>query len=193
MRFKLRTITKVAILSSLACIIMFFEFPLPFIPTFLKIDFSEIPSILAAFSLGPLSAAAVELLKNLIHLLKTDTAGIGEMANFLVGCSYVVTAGIIYKFFKNRKGAYISLIISTLVMVIFASLLNYYVLLPLYAAVLHYPTQEVVGLGTAVNKNIVDVKTFIALAIAPFNAIKGIIVSIITLLVYKKLSPILHK
>jgi riboflavin transporter FmnP len=193
MKIEVKTLTKVAILASLAFIIMLFEFPLPFMPTFLKLDFSEVPALFAAFSMGPMSAAAVELIKNLLHLFKTSTSGIGEMANFLVGISYVITAGVIYKFLKNRKGALIALSVSTIVMVIFASLLNYFVLLPLYAKVLNFPTDAVVSMGTAVNNRIVDVKTFISLAIAPFNAVKGIIVSIIVAILYKKLSPILHK
>ncbi|RCX16290.1 riboflavin transporter FmnP [Anaerobacterium chartisolvens] len=192
-RYATAYITKIAILSAMAAVLMFLEFPIPFMPPFLKMDLSEIPVLLAAFSLGPASAVIIELIKNLIHVLTTQTAGIGELANFLVGIAFAVPAGIIYKRFMNRKGAGIALSVGSLSMVLFASVFNYFVLLPLYAAVLNFPIDAVVGLGRSVNGYIVDVKTFIAFGIAPFNLIKGIMVSIIVALVYKKLSPLLHK
>lgn len=192
MKVSLNTLVKVAIMSALSFIIMFFELPLPFFPAFLKIDFSDIPAILMTFSLGPIYGVLVELIKNLLHLFRTQTAGIGELANFLVGISYVIPAGIIYRLLKNKKGAYMALAAGTVSMVIFASLFNYFFLLPLYAKVLHFPTEAVVAMGTEANKFIVDVKTFIAFAIAPFNAIKGIVVSIVVALVYKRVSPLIH-
>jgi riboflavin transporter len=194
MKISVNKMVKIGVLSSLAFVIMWFEIPIPFMPAFLKIDFSEVPALLAAFSLGPISAVFVELIKNILHLiLRNDTSGIGELANFLVGAAFVVPAGLIYKSGKNKKVAIISLVTSTISMVIFASLFNYFILLPLYATVLHFPTGAVVGMGTSANKMIIDVKTLIAIAIAPFNLLKGIIVSFIVVIIYKKLSPILHK
>lgn len=194
MKISVNKMVKIGILSSLAFIIMFFEIPIPFMPTFLQIDFSEVPVLLASFALGPISAIFVELIKNILHLLlRNQTSGIGEMANFLVGIAFVVPAGLIYKKGKNKKTALSSLTVGTISMVIFASIFNYFVLLPLYASVLHFPTVAVVGMGTSANHMIVDVKTLIAFAIAPFNLLKGIIVSIIVIAIYKKLSPILHK
>lgn len=192
-RTKTSFITKVAILSSIAYILMLIEFPIPFMPPFLKIDFSEIPVLISAFALGPLSGVVVELIKNLIHLFMTQSAGIGEMANFFVGVSYILPAGLIYKYIKNKKGAVIGVISGTLVMVGFASIFNYFVFLPLYASLFKLPMDAIIQLGNNVNKNVVDVKTLIAFGIVPFNLIKGIIVSLIVLLIYKPLSPILHK
>lgn len=193
MNFSVNKLTKIAILSALAFIIMLFEFPLPFMPVFLKIDLSEVPVLLAAFSMGPVSAVLVELLKNLLHLFKTTTSGIGELANFLVGVAYVLPAAIIYKYNKTKKGALIALAVSTISLVVFSSAFNYFVLLPLYAKVLNFPIVAIVQMGSEANKYIVDIGTFIAYAIAPFNAIKGIVISVVVLLIYKKLSPILHK
>lgn len=192
MKISLNTIVKVGILSALAAIIAVFEFMLPLLPPFLKLDFSEIPALLAAFSLGPASAALVELIKNLLHLFTTQTMGIGELANFLVGISYVIPVGIIYKYNKSRKGALTGLTAGTASMVAFASIFNYFILLPLYAKVLGFPTDAVVKMGTEINKHIVDVKTLIALGIVPFNLVKGVIISILVLLIYKRVSPILH-
>lgn len=186
-------ITRIAILSAMATIIMYFEFLVPFIPPFLKIDFSEVIVLLAALALGPISAVIIELIKNLFHLFSTQSAGIGELANFLIGISFVVPAAIVYKKMKNKKGALLSLSIGTLSMTVFASIFNYFILLPLYAMVLHYPTEAVVQLGTSVNKNITDIKSLIALGIVPFNLLKGIIVSVLVMVIYKKVSPLLHK
>lgn len=186
-------ITRIAILSAMATIIMYFEFLIPFIPPFLKIDFSEVIVLLAALALGPISAVIIELIKNLFHLFSTQSAGIGELANFLIGISFVVPAAIVYKKMKNKKGALLSLSIGTLSMTVFASIFNYFILLPLYAMVLHYPTEAVVQLGTSVNKNITDIKSLIALGIVPFNLLKGIIVSVLVMVIYKKVSPLLHK
>ncbi len=185
-------IARIAILSALATVIMFFEFPLPLFPVFLKIDFSEIPALLAAFALGPWSAVMIELIKNLIHLPMSSTMGIGEVANFLVGSIFVIPVGLIYKRMKNKGGAVIALGTGILSMAVFASLLNYFALIPLYAAVLNFPVDAVVGMGTQANENIVGIKSLIAFGILPFNLIKGVVVSLIVTLMYKKLSPLLH-
>lgn len=185
-------ITRIAILSALAFVIMFAEFPIPLFPVFLHIDFSDIPALLAAFALGPWSGAMVELIKNLIHLMITKTVGIGELANFIVGAAYVIPAGYVYKAMKNKKGALYGLIAGTVSMGIVASIFNYFVLLPLYATVLHFPIDAIVGMGTEANGAIVSVKSLVAYGILPFNLIKGIVVSIVVLLIYKKLSPLLH-
>jgi riboflavin transporter len=192
MKISINTIVKVGILSALAAIIAVFEFMLPLLPPFLKLDFSEIPALLAAFSLGPASAVLIELIKNILHLFSTQTVGIGELANFLVGISYVIPVGIIYKLDKSRKGALTALTAGTASMIIFSSIFNYFILLPLYAKVLHFPTDAVVKMGTAIDKYIVDVKSLIALGIVPFNLIKGVVISTIVILIYKRLSPILH-
>lgn len=186
-------LTKVAILSALAFVIMMFEFPLPFIPAFLTIDLSEVPVLLGSFALGPLSAVLIELIKNVIHLSVTKTYGIGELANFLVGISFAVPAGLIYRKMKNKKGAVLSLSVGTLTMVAFASVLNYYVLVPLYGLVLKFPVEAIVGIGAEANKNITNLRMFIAYGIVPFNLIKGVVVSFVVILVYKKLSPLLHR
>ncbi|HEX3027780.1 MAG TPA: ECF transporter S component [Clostridia bacterium] len=186
-------ITKVGILSALSFLIMFaLEFPIPFMPPFLKIDFSEIPAMLAAFALGPIAAVIVELIKNLIHLTISSTTGIGELSNFLVGIAYLVPAGVIYKRIKSKKGAVISLIVGSISMAFFAAVLNYLLFIPLYGIVLNFPVNAVVGMGTEVNSLIVDLKTLIVFGIVPFNLIKSIIISALVLIMYKRLSPILH-
>lgn len=184
--------TRVAILASAATILMLLEVPVIFMPPFLKMDFSDIPAIIGAFALGPLAGWLIVLLKNILHVSYTQTAGIGEMANFLVGTGFVVPAALLYCNSKNRKGAIVSLIAGTLSMTLVAAAVNYWILIPLYQTALHLPLEAIVSMGKAANPLIIDLKTFIVFAIVPFNLCKGVIVSVITLLVYKKLSPILH-
>ena len=138
---------KISIMAALSFLIMLIEFPLPFMPPFLKLDFSEIPALLIAFSMGPLGAVMVELIKNLLHLLKTTSAGIGELANFIVGAFLVVPVGLVYKWNKTKKGAYIALAVGLVSMTVFSSIFNYLVLLPLYAKVLGFPTDAVVAIS----------------------------------------------
>ncbi|QCX33939.1 ECF transporter S component [Caloramator sp. E03] len=191
---KISSLIKISVLSAMAFILMFLEFPLPMFPDFLKIDISDIPALFAAFSIGPFAGVLVEFIKNLLHLIvKNSTAGIGEFANFIVGFAMVFTAGVIYKKNKTKKGAVFSLICGTVAMAIIASLGNYFIFLPLYEKVLMFPIKAVVGIASKVNKNVKDINTLIIYSILPFNILKGIIVSLITLLVYKKVSPILHK
>lgn len=193
MKFEVKDTVKIAIMAALSFLIMLIEFPLPFMPPFLKLDFSEIPALLIAFSMGPLGAVMVELIKNLLHLLKTSSAGIGELANFAVGVFLVVPVGLVYKWNKSKKGAYIALAAGVISMTIFASIFNYLVLLPLYATVLGFPTEAIVAMGGEINGLIVDIRTLIAFGIAPFNFIKGVIIAFVVAVIYKRLSPILHK
>lgn len=184
-------LTKVAMLSAIATLLMYFEVPVPLMPVFLKLDASELPAVLAAFALGPVGGIWVELLKNILHLLHTQTMGIGEIANFFVGAAFVAPAGMLYKRSATAKGALLALTVGTMTMAVAASLLNYYVLLPLYQMALHFPTDQIVALGSAANPNVVDLTTLIAWAIAPFNLLKGSLVSLLTLAVYRKVAPVL--
>lgn len=186
-----RYIAKIGILSAIAVILMFFEVPLPMMPSFLKLDASELPAIIGAFVLGPMAGIGIEFIKNLLHVASTQTMGIGEIANFLVGAAFILPAGYLYQKYKSQRGAIISLTIGTFSMMLVASLLNYFILLPLYQAVLHFPLEQIINMGTVANPNIIDLKSFITMAIAPFNLIKGVVISVFTLLIYKKILPVL--
>lgn len=191
---KLNIMTKTAILSVIGFLIMFIEVPIPIFPAFLKIDVSDLPALIGAFALGPVAGIVIELLKNILHgIFNGQTAFIGELANFLVGAIFVGVAGLIYKRKKTRMNALIGLAAGTVIMSIVASILNYFVILPLYEAVLHYPISAVVGMGSAINPSIKNLNTLIVFAILPFNLIKGVVASVITMAVYKAVSPLIHK
>lgn len=192
---KLSVIIKISILSAMAFIIYLFEFPLPIFPAFLKIDLSDIPAMLGGFALGPVAGILIELIKNILNIVikGSGSAGIGELANFIVGSAYVITSGALYKHSKSKKNAAVSLTAGVLVMTLVASVANYYVFLPLYETVLHFPIEAMVQEGAKVNGLVKDFNSFVVYSILPFNLLKGFVVSMITFLAYKKLSPILHK
>ncbi|APC38807.1 ECF transporter S component [Clostridium estertheticum] len=191
---KLIKMIKITLLSVMAFLLMYIELPIPIFPDFLKIDISDLPALLGAFALGPIAGVLIELFKNILHgFLASKTAFVGEFANFLVGSVLILVSGYIYKLRKNKSGAIIGLLVGTIVMSVFAAILNYFVVLPLYETVLGFPITAVVAMGSKINHNITDLNSFIIWMIIPFNIFKGIVLSVMTLALYKSVSPILHK
>lgn len=188
-----KMITQIGMLGAIATVLMLFEIPLPFAPSFYEIDFSEVPVLIGCFSMGPLAGAMIELVKIILNFVinGTMTAGVGEVANFIIGCSLCVPAGIIYKKNKTKKGAMVGLIAGTLFMTVLGCFVNAYILLPTYAVAFQIPIDGLIEMGAAVNGNINSLFTFVMFAIVPFNLLKGVLDSIIVMAVYKKISPIL--
>ena len=191
-RAGVRTIVQAGMLGAIAVVLMLFEIPLPFAPSFYEIDFSEVPVLIGTFAMGPVAGASIELVKILLNFIinGTTTAGVGEMANFLIGCALVVPAGIIYRRKRTRTGAIIGMATGTVFMTLIGCLLNAYVLLPAYATAFQMPIDALVAMGTAVNGSINSMLTFVVFAVAPFNLLKGVLVSLIVFLIYKKISPV---
>lgn len=190
-----KNMVKISVLGVISVLLMFFDVSSWFAPPFLKIDIADLPSLIGAFAMGPMAGVLVQLLKNVLNLLVEGsiTGGIGELSNFLVGSTFVYVAGLIYYRKKDFKNAVVGLIVGVVAMTVFASISNYFVVFPLYAKVFGWPLEKLVGMGSAVNKLVVDYKTLILFAVVPFNLLKGIVVSAVTLLLYKKVSPILRK
>ncbi|MBE6612416.1 MAG: ECF transporter S component [Ruminococcaceae bacterium] len=192
--FTVRNMTKIAILTAISAIIMLFEFPLPFAPSFYELDLSEAVILMGGFAMGPLAAAIMELLKNLLNLLLngTITAGVGELANFAMGCALVVPASLIYKNKKSFQGAVIGLLVGILSLVAVGCVLNYFVMIPAYVALAHFPLEAILQMGADANSRVNSLATLVIFAVAPFNLVKGVLCSLINLLLYKRLSKILH-
>lgn len=170
---------KVALMASISVILMYFEFPIfPAFP-WLKIDASDLPALIGSFAFGPLTGVIIEALKNVLKILvkSTTSGGVGELANFIIGSTFVGTAGMIYKFKKTRINAVISLIIGTIVLGIVGALANMYILIPLYMP--------------DMSKN--DLMIYITNGVIPINLIKGAGISAITLVIYKRISVIINK
>ena len=192
--FTLRNMTKIAILSAISAVIMLFEFPLPFAPSFYELDLSESVILMGGFAMGPLAAVIMELLKNLINFCFNGsiTFGVGELANFVIGCALTVPASIIYKHKKTFKGAIIGLIAGILSLVIIGCFVNYFIMIPAYVKLAGLPMELILSMSKEVNPLVNSLETLIIFATVPFNFIKGIVCALINLLLYKRLSKILH-
>lgn len=190
-----RTIAQIGMLGAVALVLMLFEIPLPFAPSFYKIDFSEVPVLIGSFAMGPVAGVLIELVKILLKLLTigSTTAGVGDVANFLIGISFCLPAAFIYRKMHSKKGAIIGMAAGTIFMTLVGCFLNAYVLLPTYAKAFQMPIDDLVAMGTAVNGHITSLFTFVAFAVAPFNLLKGVLVSLVVALIYKKISPILKQ
>ena len=188
-------ISYTAIFAALAGVLMFIEIPLFFAPSFYKIDLSEIPVLICTFYLGPVAGVAAELLKVMVKLLLkgTSTAFVGDFANFAVGCSFVLPASMVYHFRPGRRAALVGMLIGTLVMTVLGSAFNAVYLLPKFAALYGMPLEAIIGMGTKINPSITSVTTLVLFAVVPFNLLKGVIDSLLTFLLYKRISPILHR
>lgn len=187
-------ITLIGVLSAAAAGLMLLEFPLLFIaPDFYKFDFSDLPAIIGSFALGPVAGVSIEALKNLLKILfvGSKTNYIGELANFGVGVCYVLPASLLYYYRKTKKRAITGLALSTVICVTVGSLLNAFVLLPAYSKLYGAPMEYFIGKGTEVHGIIKDLQTFILFAVAPFNLLKYGVISLITILIYKRISRVL--
>ena len=189
-----RKIVMIGMFSAISGILYCFDFSLPMIaPEFYKLDFSELPAMIAGFAFGPVAGVLVEFIKELVKLVikGTTTAFVGDLANFLVGCMLVLPASIIYQFKKTRTTAIIGCVAGTLVMTVFGTWFNAVYLLPAFANMFGMPLEAILGMGAAINSRVNDLTTFVILMVAPINIIKGVGISILTMLIYKKVSPII--
>ncbi len=186
-----RRVSIIGICSALAAVLHILDFPLVFLaPDFYKLDFSELPVMLCGFFLGPSAAVACEGIKILLKLLLkgTSTAFVGDFANFAVGCSLVLPAIIVYHIRKSRKSALVGLLVGTVVLTVFGTAFNAIYLLPKFAQLYGIPLEVIIGMGSAINGAIHDVTTFVILCVAPLNLIKGVMISVLTLLLYKRIA-----
>ena len=187
---KARRISIIAICAALAAILHILDFPLLFLaPEFYKLDFSELPVMLCGFYLGPSASVACEGLKILLKLLMkgTSTAFVGDFANFAVGCSFVLPAVVVYHTTRKKKTAVLGLILGTLVLAVFGSAFNALYLLPKFAE-MFMPMEAIIAAGSAIHSRIHSVWSLVLWCVVPLNLIKGISVSVLTLLLYKRVA-----
>ncbi len=189
-------VSIVGICAAIAAVLHILDFPLLFLaPEFYKLDFSEVPVLLCGFFLGPSATVACEGVKILLKLLLkgTSTAFVGDFANFAVGCSLVLPAAVIYHLKKTRKGAILGMIVGTLTLTVFGSAFNAVYLLPRFAELYGIPLDTIVAMGTAIHSGIDNVSTFVLMCVAPLNLLKGVSVSLLTLLLYKRVEKVLFR
>ena len=188
---KARRLAIVAMSAAIAAILHMIDFPLLFLaPEFYRLDFSELPVMLCGFYLGPSAAVACEGIKVLLKLIfkSTSTAFVGDFSNFIVGCSFALPAACIYHLKKSKKSALLGLIVGSAVMTAFGSALNAVYLLPKFSQLYGIPLESIIAMGSSIFPSIHSVQTFVLFCVAPLNLIKGISVSVLTLLLYKRIA-----
>lgn len=183
--------TVTAMLSAIAAALMFLELSIPIMPNFIKLDISELPALLATFSLGPVYGVAVCLIKNIISLSHSTSSGIGELCNFLLGAVFVFTTGLFYNKMKSRKGALIGSLIGAFAMAVLSFPINYYITYPFYTNFM--PIEAIIDAYQVILPSVDTLTECLLVFNAPFTFVKGLIDVGITFLIYKRLSPILHR
>ena len=192
-KFSVRKLTMTAMLGAVATVLMYISVSVPLMPSFIKLDLSELPALIGAFAYGPVAGVMIEFCKILIKLVlkPSSTAFVGELANFSISCMLVLPASVIYLFKKSRKQAILGTVVGTLIMTAFGSCFNAIYLLPKFSELYGIPLDAIIGMGTAINPAIHSISGLVLMCVVPLNLLKGGLVSLITILVYKKLSPIL--
>ena len=189
--FTTKNLVLMAMFSALAAVLMLWEFPIPFIaPNFYEIDLSEIPILVGSFIMGPVSGVIMEAIQIILKLLikGTSTAYVGDFANFCIGVCLVVPASIIYQKHKTKKNAFIGMLVGTLFMAVAGVVLNYFVMIPFYVKAFGMPLEAIIGAGAKIQPLVTNKLSFTIVCVAPFNIVKGIIVSLVTALIYKHIS-----
>ncbi len=185
-------IAATGILGALAAVLMFLSFGIPIVPSFLKMDFAEVPALLAGFAYGPVSGIFVCLIKNVLNLPFSTTSGIGEFSNFLLSAVFVTTSSLIYKYGgKNRKNALVGSLIGAFTMSIVCIFTNYFIVYPMFSLI-GFSREAVLSMYQAILPSVKDLWQALAMFNFPFTFAKGLVNVLITFLVYKKLSPLLH-
>lgn len=190
-KIMLRNLCVTAVMGAIGTVLMYLEFSVPFMPAFIKVDFSELPALITAFALGPWYGILVCAVKNILHLFVSDSFYIGEISNFILGSVFVGTAGFIYTYKKTRVGALVSCIIASLVMALVSIPSNYYITYPFYAQLMG-SLRLIVNAYQSIYNGVDNLLECLLVFNLPFNVLKGIINSILCFTVYKKLSPILQ-
>lgn len=187
----LRKITVTAIMSAIAAILQFIEISIPIIPSFVKLDFSDLPALITSFAIGPWYGVTVELLKNLLHLPFGSSAGVGEICNFLLGAIFCLTAGLIYKKRKTRAGAALGALLGALFMALVSLPMNYFAVYPAYVVLYGMPMDAIVGMYSEILPGTDSLIKALCIFNLPFTFLKGIANAIICFLIYKPLSPVI--
>jgi len=181
--------------SGISAVLMALEVPVPFAPSFYTLDLSELPALVGTFAFGPVAGVLIEFCKVVLKIFfkPTTTMFVGELANFVIGCSFLLPASMVYLFHKTKKNAIVGVIVGTLCMTVFGTAFNGVYLLPKFAQIYGMPLEAIVAMGAEINPAIDSVTTLVVMAVAPLNLLKGSLVSAITMLIYKKISPVIKE
>ena len=188
-KVNIRLLVGTGMLSGLAFVLQYLEFPIPIMPGFIKFDFSDLPALIGAFAYGPLAGVIVEFIKNLLHCTVTQSFTVGELSNFILGAVFTATAGLIYKKNKSKKGAIIGALVGSVVMGIISFPSNLIIVYPAYTKFM--PMEAIIGAYSELLPSVGKLWQALLIFNVPFTIVKGLISTLITVLVYKRLSPVL--
>ena len=187
-----RQIAVTGMLGAVSIVLQFFEFTVPFVPAFIKLDLSDLPALLGSFALGPIFGVIICLIKNLFHMATSNSALVGELCNFMLGAAFVLPAGYIYKFKKTKKRAVIGAIVGALCMAAFSFPSNLFITYPMYIRLYGMSEELILSMYQAIVPSMKTLPQCLLVFNVPFTFVKAMISVVITLLIYKPLSPILH-
>ena len=186
-KMNVRNMAMTGILAAISAVLMMFSFSIPIMPSFIKMDFSELPALIAAYSMGPLSGVTVCLIKNLINVTMTTTGGVGELSNFLLGCCFVLPAGILYRIKANRVYALMGAMIGSATMAMMSLPINYYITYPVYTAFL--PLDKIIAMYQAIFPGVDGLFQCLLIFNVPYTFVKGMLNTLLAFLIYKRISP----
>lgn len=190
---KTRKITTVAMLTALAAVLQFIEVPIPIMPEFIKLDFSDLPEIIGAFACGPAAGVLIALLKNIIHILFGSSGAIGELSNFILGAFYALTAGLIYKKMPNIKGAIIAGLAASAVMAVVSFPSNYFIIYPLYYSVMNFPEEAILGMYQLLRPSTGSIAEALVVFNIPFTFAKGLVCAVLAAMISKPIHKFIAK
>lgn len=192
--FSIKNLTRIAILGTIGGILMIIDFPIFIAPSFYKLDIGDLPCLIGAFAMGPVSGLFIQIIKILVKLLfkPTSTAFVGEIAAFIFSSTYCLVASIIYQKNRNKRGANIAIIIGSLSMILVSAIANYLFIIPFYSRLYNMPLEAIIGLGSAIFPIIDSLFMFVICCVVPFNIVKVAIIDVLTMLLYKRIAPLLR-
>ncbi len=188
---KVRVLTGMAMLTAIGVVLQYIEISIPIIPSFIKLDFSDLPELIGAFAYGPVAGVVICLIRNLIHMAVSQSGFVGELSNFILGATFALVAGLIYKHNKTKKGAIIGGVAGASAMAVICLPVNYFIIYPLYYSVLGFPEEAVLGMYQALLPSIKNMFQALLVFNFPFTFVKAMISVIVSVLIYKPLSPLL--
>lgn len=187
-----RMIAGCGVLIAVAVVLQYIEFAIPVMPSFVKLDFSDLPELIGAFAYGPIAGIAITIIKNVIHMMASQSGFVGELSNAMLGCVFSLVAGLVYKIFKTRKGAIVGGLLGAAAMAVFSFPSNLYLIYPLYINILGFPLEAILGMYKVLNPNVETLPQALLWFNVPFTFFKGLIDVIFCLIIYKRISPVLH-
>lgn len=192
--FNIKNLTRIAILGTIGGLLMIIDFPIFIAPSFYKLDIGDLPCLIGAFAMGPVSGLFIQIIKILVKLLfkPTSTAFVGEIAAFIFSSTYCLVASIIYQKNRNKRGANIAIIIGSLSMILVSAIANYYFIIPFYSRLYNMPLEAIISLGSAIFPIIDSLFMFVICCVVPFNIVKVAIIDVLTMLLYKRIAPLLR-